>query len=113
MESLDQMLDRVATKEDFIAYVRALAEYYHTLPKDWKKSAENATLWEVWFTPKDDLYQWENNTLRSYLGGIGGWTFRPDEDEPEEFPGVHPAYTTSKASWYVFARILSAATVYE
>lgn len=76
--------DRVASRDDFIAFVRDLV-------KDLQDHPEN----------------WENGTLDRYLDTVAAWT----EDMEGVFENI--GKPVPSPSWNLFAAILMAATMYE
>ena len=53
MASLADQAEEIRTKEDFVQFVAALSEVYEKHREEW---------------------EWENDTLETYLGALARWT---------------------------------------
>ena len=90
---LDQLLDRVNSKESFLEFVAALRD-------DWE--AERAE--EQGRTPPilgQGLHGWENGTIGAFLDAMHAWT----RDSGDRVP--------SGPDWQTFAQIIYAGKFYE
>ncbi len=83
--NVTQNVDKIRSREDFVALVRALA---HDL--------------------KEDRDAWENRDLSSYLDALAAWT--EDMDGYFRHKGERPP---NQPSWKLLGQILAAARVYE
>ena len=76
----------IRSREDFVKFLTTLLNNYHTSKEDW-----------------------ENNTIKSFLNGIMGFT----EDAKGYYDNIGEDVDVEKPSWRLFADILLAARVYE
>ena len=85
MPSLDEAVDSIRTREDFVSFVHHLLEDLRMNPDDW-----------------------ENDTLGSYIDALAAWVEGMDGfylNVGEPFP--------ERPDWRTFGQILLAARIYE
>jgi len=85
MTTLDEQVDQIQTRKDFVAFVRALLKDLSDHPE-----------------------RWENNDLQSFLDALSAWVEDMDGyylNRGEPMP--------KEPSWRVLAQMLLAAKIYE
>ena len=80
-----QIINEIKNKDDFNEFIESLIEDL-----------------------KHNSYEWENNTLESYLIGIASWI-----EDMEGYYTNNNIPMPENIDWKVFARILIAAKIYE
>lgn len=85
MKELMEKLDNLNTREDFVSFVKLLAENL-----------------------KNNPGEWENKDLVSYMGAIASWT----EDSDGYYRNMNLPIPQN-VDWKAFANILIAAKMYE
>lgn len=82
---VDQAIDSIRSREDFVSFVRMLL-----------------------FDLRDNAEEWENNVLESYLEAIAAWV-----DDMEGYYQNRGEPVPEYPTWKTFAEILLAAKIYE
>ena len=83
--NVDDLVDEIQNREDFVTFVRALERELRTKPQEW-----------------------ENRDLPAFLAALGAWA----EDMEGYFRNSGKAMP-SQPTWSLLAKMLSAARVYE
>ncbi len=84
-QDLNQLVNRINTRDDFVGFVRALANDLHAHPAEW-----------------------ENSTLEQYLQALWAWS----EDMDGYFKNTRQPFPENM-NWRLVGQILLAAKFYE
>ncbi|QHH92641.1 hypothetical protein FPL18_01625 [Acinetobacter gyllenbergii] len=89
MSKLNEIVEKINTKEDFLEFTQILIEAL-------------------------SLNKWENNNLADYLEGINSWVDDMDGyfENMEDFDAIEKI-KKNQLDWKILAKILLAATMYE